>query len=295
MWLVAQLPYRLCMALGTALGWFFYSIGSRRKQIARINLAKCFPALTEREREQRLRQHFVSLGKSAIETALCWYAPEDTLRSLAHIEGREHLDHALAQGKGVMLLGAHFTHLEIGATLMTFHFPICAMYRPHTNPLLDKAQRQGRDRFTSAPVVERNDMRGMLRALKAGNVVWYAPDQDYGRQHSVFVPFFDISTATITATSRIAKISRAPVVPFFAQRRNDGKGYHLWIRPALSPTEFPSENVEADARHINALIEREILQQPADYLWVHRRFKTRPLGEQKFYGRRKKQTKPLAR
>ncbi|MCK4744150.1 MAG: LpxL/LpxP family Kdo(2)-lipid IV(A) lauroyl/palmitoleoyl acyltransferase [Sulfuriflexus sp.] len=288
MWLVAMLPYRVQMALGSLVGWFMHTFARERRTFATINLELCFPEQSAIQRKQLLRKHFDALGKGMIETAIAWWTPASRLKKLHSIKGLEHLDAALGKGKGVILLGAHFTTLEIGARLLALHRSYTAMYREHNNPLFDAIMRQRRESYF-AGTHERKDVRGTLRSLKANKAVWYAADQDYGRAHSVFAPFFGVPAALITATARLAKLSGAPVVPFFQTRREDGSGYDLHLLPPLE--NFPSDDDVADATAINHVIEEEIRQQPSQYLWVHRRFKTRPEGMQRPYPPRKRRVR----
>ena len=216
---------------------------------------------------------------------MSWWATEKQLQKLVSIDGLQHLQDALQGGKGVILLSAHFTTLEIGGRLLALHAPFHVMYRKHKNPVIEQVMRKARIRnFEKA--IPRKDLRTLLQSLKQNLPVWYAPDQDYGAKHSIFAPFFGIPAASITATSRIARMSGAAIVPFFQTRLPDNKGYRLTLYPALQ--DFPGEDIEQDTRRINQLIETAIREQPAQYLWVHRRFKTRPPGEAKFYKPRRK-------
>jgi len=286
--IIALLPFRLQMGLGSLLGWLMYTVLPERRVYATINLQLCFPEYSVHERKKLLKQHFDALGKGVIESAIAWWTPASRLRKLHSINGLEHLDAAIAEGRGVILLGAHFTTLEIGIRLLALHRNYDLMYRRHNNPLFDAVMRNGREGYMDT-THERKDVRSTLRSLKAGKAIWYAPDQDYGRRHSVFAPFFGVPAALITATSRIAKLNDSPVVPFFQKRRDDGSGYDLHILPALE--DFPTGDDVADATTINAVIETEIRNQPAQYLWVHRRFKTRPEGMQRPYPKRKRRNR----
>jgi KDO2-lipid IV(A) lauroyltransferase len=216
-----------------------------------------------------------------VETALSWWGSDRRLKPLAAITGLEHLEAALRQGRGAILLSAHFTTLEIGGRLLALHAPFHVLYRDHRNPVIEALQRHARRRrFEKA--IPRGDLRGMLASLKQNRPVWYAPDQDFGRDNSVFVPFFGVPAATLTATSRLARLSGAPVVPFFPRRLPGARGYELTLLPALE--NFPGVDIEQDARRLTGLVEACIRQQPEQYLWVHRRFKTRPPGEPPVYG-----------
>lgn len=280
MWLLAQAPFRLQTAIGSGLGWCMWIVARRRRHIAAINLKLCFPERDAASRQRLLKAHFRSLGMGAVETAMSWWTPARRLRGLVSIQGLEHLHAALQQGKGVILLSGHFTSLEIGGRLLSLHAPFHVLYRVHKNPLFEAVMRRAREAHYDK-AIPREDMRAMLRSLRDNMPVWYAPDQDYGRSKSVFAPFFGTPAATITATSRLAKSSGAAVVPFFQRRREDGSGYVLCIYPALN--NFPSADVQADARRINELIEEQVLAMPEQYLWVHRRFKTRPEGDATLY------------
>jgi len=254
----------------------------RRRHIAQVNLALCFPHWSDDQRQRVLEQHFESLGMAAVETALCWWAPERKLRALIReIEGEHHLEQALERGRGALLLSAHFTHLEIGSTLLALHRPIGAVYRPHQDPIFGHAMRRSRERHGAA--IPREDTRAMLRLLRRNQPLWYAPDQNYNGPHRVFAPFFGVPAATNAATSGLAKISRAPVIPFYQERLPEGAGYRLVFLPALN--DFPSDDVLADATRINRALEELVQRQVADYLWVHRRFKTRPEGAADVYSR----------
>lgn len=279
-WLAARLPFPVQMALGRVLGRLAYWLMPGRRRVARTNLGLCFPELDTAARRSLLREHFRSLGIGVIETAMSWWTPTRNLRRLARIEGLEHLHAALDAGRGVILLSAHFTTLEIGGRLLSLHAPFHVLYRRHKNAAFEAVMQRARERhFEKA--IPRDDMRDMLRSLKANMPVWYAPDQNYGAEHSVFVSFFGIPAATITATARLARISGARVVPFFQERLPGSKGYRLRLYPALE--NFPTDDETADTQRVNDLIEAEIRRMPAQYLWAHRRFKTRPPGTAPVY------------
>ena len=254
---------------------------ARRRRIAQANLAYCFPDLSEGELSTLLEGHFRSLGFGLIEVALAWYADPATLEELVRVDGREHLEAALARGRGALLLAGHFTTLEIGASRLGIDAPVDGVYRPHTDPSMERASRHGRQRF-GGRLLDRADVRGMLRRLRANRAVWYAPDQDLGLRHGVFAPFFGRPAATLTATSRIARASGAPVLPFRVEREAGGRAWRVVIDPAIP--DFPGDDPHVDAARINKIIERWARASPEQYLWVHRRFKTRPPGEADLYG-----------
>ena len=277
-----MLPYRWQLGLGTLLGKLMYLAIPRRRHIAETNIRLCFPELSTQETDRMVKACFHSSGISVLETGLCWWGSEKKLRPLCHIEGLEHLETAQQQGKGVILFSAHFTCLEIGGRLLAQHTPFYVMYKYHRNPLFETVMKDGRERrFLGA--IERSDVRTMLKTLKQGQACWYALDQDFGTINAVFAPFFDIPAATLTSTSRIAKMTDAAVVPFFVRRLENGSGYQLTLLPALD--NFPSGDNQTDATRTNALIETEVRKAPSQYLWMHRRFKSRPEGEEDVYRR----------
>ncbi|TXH97633.1 MAG: lipid A biosynthesis lauroyl acyltransferase [Pseudomonas sp.] len=286
LWLVVQLPYRVLLVLGRGLGVLMYRVAGERRYIAERNLELCFPNLNAAEREQLLKANFAALGIGFFETAMGWWWAKSRLARLGHIEGLEHLQQIQQQGQGVILMALHFTTLELGAALLGQVQTIDGMYRQHKNPLFDFIQRRGRERHNAdATAIERDDIRAMLRVLRAGRAIWYAPDQDYGPKQSIFVPLFGIPAATVTATSKFARLGKARVVPFTQERLADGSGYRLVIHPPLA--DFPGASEEADCRRINQWIEEAVRRNPEQYLWVHRRFKTRPVGEPRLYRKRK--------
>ena len=271
--LAIYLPYPLQLSLGRGLGWLLRQLARRRWRITLVNLERCFPELGVQERERLARRHFDSLGMAFIEIGMCWWASGERLKELAHIEGVENLNAARAEGKGVILLSAHFTTLEIGGRLLGLCTDFHLMYRPNQNALIEEVMRRSRERHFDR-AIPRNDVRLMLRSLKEGKPVWYAPDQGYRGKNSEMVPFFGIPAPTNTATSRLARASGAPVVPFFVERLPDTQGYALVLEPALE--NFPTDDPAADALRINKLLEERIRRVPEQYLWSHDRFKIVP-------------------
>lgn len=281
LWSIGRLPYRLAIRLGEGLGLLMYPFARRRRRIASINLKLCFPERSEAERRALLRRNFRYTGRTLVEMALSWWGREERLRGLRQVHHLEHLQDALARGRGVIMIGAHFTALEIAGRLLAMEVPFDSIYRPNDNAVFEYFTHKYRERHYGR-AIPRDDVRGLIRSLKAGRVLWYPPDQDYGRRHSVFAPFFGIPAATITTTSRLAEISGAPVVPIFFYGRDDASGYDLVFEPPLQG--FPSGDPVADATTLNRCFEAAIRRAPAQYLWVHRRFKTRPdRREPRFY------------
>lgn len=257
-----------------------YLSSRRRRHIAAINLKLCFPELDENQRAHLLKKHFSSLGMGLVETAMSWWTSDARMRKLAHIEGLGHLEQALRHGKGVILLSAHFTHLEIGTHLLAIHTRFHAMYKAHKNSLFDTVMKRARETRCEIAIPS-DDVRGMLNSLKQNIPVWYASDQNYGLKHNVFVPFFGIPAATNPAPVRLARLSGAPIIPFMIQRRDDRRDYLLTLLPAMEG--IPGDDVQHDMLRISQLIETQVRKAPEQYLWVHRRFKDRPPGEANFY------------
>lgn len=272
--LVALLPYRLQMACGRGLGRLMYRVMGRRRRVAETNLKLCFPALSDAERRAVLRGHFRSLGVTAVEHGLAWWSTDQQIRSLVEFRGIEHLRQALARGRGVILLTGHFACQEIAGRVVALHFPLTAgLYRPSRNPLIDALLKQARRR--SAPLlIPKDNMRAMIRALRQGYMVYYAPDQSHRRAYSALVPFFGEPAMTNVALGDIARLGRAAIVPFLPVRRADGSGYVLHILPELAG--ITGADPEAEGARINALLEAHILAAPEQYYWIHRRFKGRP-------------------
>lgn len=278
--LCVYLPYRVQMAMGRCLGRAAMPFASHRRHITKVNLQLCFSNLSEPQRKVLLTECFESAGMAIFESAIACWMPKKRLVKLFHFEGQNHLTQALSKGKGALILTAHFTTLDLGGRILSLYTPFNVVYRKHKNPVFDWLLRKGREKHVYGTVT-RNDVRGFLKSFKKNIPIFYAPDQDYGRRHSVFVPFFGVMAATITATSRIAKIAQTAVLPYVVSRRSDNKGYIATLYPPLE--NFPTDDFYQDALQVNQLIERAINTNPEQYLWQHRRFKTRPLGEDSLY------------
>ncbi len=279
-WCLTRLPHRGRLAVGRQIGRLAYPFASRRRTIADINLKHCFPELNDTERNHLLRRHFESLGMGLLESLSAWWLPDAALKPLEHIEGFEHLPAALESGKGVILLSAHFTSLEIGLRFLTMHTAIHGVYHPHKNPLIEYFMKKNRE-SRAEKAIPRYAVRDMLRSLKQNKALWFATDQNFGHKHSVFANFFGIPAATNTAVSRLAKITGAKVVPFFMLRSENNQGYKIILQAALE--DFPSGDYVQDMSRINQMIEEQVKKAPEQYLWVHRRFKDRPKGLAKLY------------
>ncbi len=276
----AAMPLSVQFAIGNLLGRAFYVIARRRRHIAATNIALCFPELGQRERTDLLKAAFRSTGISAMETAIAWFNPIERYRSRVIVEGIEHLQDAQRRGRGVLLIGAHFSTLDLAGALLSLFTEVDVMYRRTKNPVFERSMVQGRKRHFDG-VIERSDTRTILRRIKNNRTIWYAADQDYGRKHSVFAPFFGQCAATITAASRLAKLNGSAALFLSHFRDEKSRTWSLHITPILE--DFPSQDEREDAMRINNLIEREIRRHPEQYLWMHRRFKTRPDGQHRPY------------
>lgn len=286
MWLGSRLPIRVQWQLGRWLGLLAWKLARSRREITETNIRLCFPELSAREQAALVRKSFIANGIGVMELGLAWFRDPDDLADITRVHGLEHYRRALAEGKGVLLLGGHYSTLDLGGSLITRYIEADVMQRDHNNPLMNAVMTRARERRYGT-VLSSRDLRGLLRCLRQGRTVWYATDQDYGRKDIVFAPFFGIPAGTITATARIAARSGCRVVPFSHFRREDQPGYDIYFQPALE--NFPSGDDLADATRTNRIIEQEIRKAPDQYLWMHRRFKTRPeRSDPGFYPPRKK-------
>lgn len=268
--LVNLLPLRAQLAIGRATGRLAYAFSRRDRRIARINIDLCLPELDPRQRHKLLRDHFASLGCALFETGIVWWASDARLKRLIQFEGTQHLQAALAQGRGALMLSAHFTTLEMGARGLTLLGPTSVMYLTPGNALIAELSRRGRTRHTVQAVAS-DQIRDLLQNLKNNLPVWYAPDQRFTDKNSELVPFFGQPAASNVATSRLAKISRAPVLPYFPERRADNRGYVIRIHPPFD--NFPSNDAIADTRRFHELIEAQVRRHPEQYLWAYKRFR----------------------
>jgi KDO2-lipid IV(A) lauroyltransferase len=264
------LPFSVLMLLGRGVGSVLPLLPLSFVRIARRNLELCFPEKSASERAAILRAHFRSVSIGLFETAMSWWSSDERIRGLGTLDGQEHLDAALARGKGVILLSAHFTTLEIGARSLTARGPTNVMYRPTSNLVLERFLSINRSRHAKR-AIPRDDVRTLISALKRNEAVWYAPDQAYRKKGAEMVPFFGIPAASNTATSRLARMTGAAVLPYFVKRLPGSKGYRMTIMPPLE--NFPSDDPVRDAQRFNELIEAHARKVPEQYLWIHRRFK----------------------
>ncbi|MDO9319536.1 MAG: LpxL/LpxP family Kdo(2)-lipid IV(A) lauroyl/palmitoleoyl acyltransferase [Gammaproteobacteria bacterium] len=275
-WLAAQLPFPVQIRIGQGMGWLSYRFARERRRICRTNIALCFPELDAQAQARLVRETFISNGIGVMEVAMAWCRSPEVFRKRVTVSGLENLQAAARDGKGILLVCAHFTTLEFAGSLLSLFHKMDVTYRPHKNPLFETLMFRARQRLYGA-VIDRGDVRLALRSLQQGHTVWYAPDQDYGPRHSVFVDFFGVPAATITATGRFASFNKSAVIFFSHYRNAENSGYHLDFSAPLQ--DYPSGDDTADAIRINGVIEAAIRQHPEQYLWLHKRFKTQAEGK----------------
>ena len=278
--LICLLPHTLSMSIGRLIGRAVHAIGGTRRAIVRRNIELCFPNLTAGERDALTKNHFLALGMSIIEMGLGRWGSDRLHMRLGHIDGMEHIDAAMKAGKGIILLSAHFTTLEIMGRVLEQEGPtFSAVYRKSRSAFITELQRTGRER-SADETIEKRDIKKMIRRLRQGGVVWYAPDQSYDRKGAEVIDFFGVPSMHTTATSVLARLGKAVTLPFFPQRLADGR-YKFQILPPLE--DFPSGDDAEDTRKFVSVLEEHIRCCPEQYLWVHRKFKNLPDGYPDLY------------
>jgi KDO2-lipid IV(A) lauroyltransferase len=280
--LLALLPYGAMVRVGRGLGVILRHLPLGFTQTARRNIELCLPELSAAERERLVKEHFASLGIALLEFPFAWYSPPERLAKLVRLEGTEHLEAALAGGRGAMVLTAHFISLEIAGWALAHVAKIGYLYRPPKNEVIAWAFERYRVRWGGRGI-PRDDIRGFIGALKKNECVWYAPDQSYRKKGAEMVPFFGIPAASNTLTSRLARVTGAPVLPYFFRRLPGNQGYLGVIHPPLD--HFPSDSAVADTARFYRLIEAQVRLVPEQYLWIHRRFKGLSPDYPDYYGR----------
>lgn len=278
--LICTLPHRARMAFGRFLGRLAHRFGAERRAIVRRNIELCFPKLTIAERNKLAREHFEALGMSAIEMGMCRWASDEEIGELCSIENIEYLTDLLQAGRGVIVLSAHFTTIEvIGRAFGPAGIKFAAVYRRNRSPFVTEFLRSSRER-SGATTIEKRDIKQMVRWLRDGDAVWYAPDQSYKRKGAIVVPFFGIATMHTTATATLARLGKAAVVPFFPQRLADGR-YNVKIGKPFE--NFPSDDPVADVMQYIRVLEEHIRECPEQYYWIHRKFKDLPPEYDDYY------------
>lgn len=281
--LLALLPMPVIALLGVALGEIAYLLVHSRRHIATRNIDACFSSEPEAARRHMVHRHFRLLGQASLATAIGWFAGRARMRRIVRLRGREYLDQARAEGRNIILLAPHFMSVEIcGIGLAAHGYKLIDIYRRYRNEMFDLIAYKQRIRFGGVAIeMYQEGMKATLREIKAGGILYYLPDQDSGPRNAVFAPFFGVSAATISVMGRLAKITDAVVIPCVPRMRTWGRGFELEILPPLE--NYPVGDDLADAMRMNQVIEEMVRQMPAQYFWVHGRFKTRPPGEPNFY------------
>ncbi|HEX4853118.1 lysophospholipid acyltransferase family protein [Arenimonas sp.] len=277
---VARLPQPMLLALGRALAWLAWPLLGSRRRIARINTGLCFPELPSQERRRLADASVANTVIGALELLRAWHAPAKSLDGLARIEGLEHLREALARGQGVLLMCGHFTHTELAVRLLSQALgrPVRVVVRRHNNACLERWFDQARA-AVFGPTIGKKDVRGLLRALSTGEPVVYSADQNFTYQNA-FVPFFGVPASTLTATPALVQRANAVLLPFWYRREADGR-YAIRIEPTWAG--WPAGDPARDAARYMQELETVVREAPEQYLWAHRRFKTRPPGEAPVY------------
>ncbi len=280
LWLICKLPHRAALAVGRVLGRLALRLAGSRRAVVRRNLELCFPELSTTERDELTRQHFEALGMSLIEMGIGRWASDEELTTLMALEGVEHLEAAVAEQRGIILLSAHFTTLEASGRVLAQHCPpFDAVYRRNRSEFITELLRHGRE-LSADGTIEKRDIRQMVRSLKNARPVWYAPDQSYDRKGAEVIEFFGVPCMHTTATSTLARLGNAIVLPYFPRRNPDGK-YSLCVLPPL--TSIPSGDLVADTNEYIRVLEDHVRTCPEQYFWIHKKFKNLPEGYPDYY------------
>ena len=280
MWLLHFLPLALLARAGEALGILLYIVGFERRRVCLLNLARCIPELAASERLALARRHFRAVGRSLLERGILWWAPRSRIVQMVRLAGFEHL--RALERQPVILLAPHFVALDVGFARLACEIDVASIYANQKSAVMNRMLLAGRTRFGRQRLFSRQEgVRPALAELTEGVPFYYLPDQDYGPRDALFVPFFGVPAATITGLSRLARLAGARVVPCITRMLPGGEGYELTCYPAWK--DFPTEDVAADTRRMNAFVEERVREMPEQYFWTHKRFKTRPAGEAKWY------------
>jgi KDO2-lipid IV(A) lauroyltransferase len=279
MYVVHFLPLRAVAAIGNVVGMVMFWLIPERRNVTRINLEKCFPGLDESAREKLARAHFRAFCRSFIERGILWWAPRERVERMVKLEGVENIERE--KGRGIVIFAPHFVGLDATLSRLSCDFPVAMMFSRQKDRLFDSLLYRGRTRFGGRMYPRQAGIKEGLREIESGTLYYYLPDLDYGRNRSVFVPFFGVPAATVTGLSYIARETQAAIVPCVTRMLPAGGGYVARLYPAWR--DFPSGDDVADTRRMLAFIEERVLETPEQYFWLHKRFKTRPEGEARFY------------
>jgi KDO2-lipid IV(A) lauroyltransferase len=277
MWLVHSLPLGMQARIGSFIGAMLYWLIPERRKVTRINLEKCFPRMDPAERERLARAHFRAFSRAFIEQGILWWSPKGRIETLVRLEGQEHLE---AKGKAIVF-APHFVGFEATLARLALDYPVAMMYSRQKDPRFEARLVAGRTRFGAVMYPRQGGIRRGIEIINSGTLYYYLPDLDFGPKRSVFVPFFGVPAATVTGLAYIARTTGAAVVPCVTRMLPGGGGYVARLYPAWR--DFPSGDDHADARRMMAFIEERVLEMPEQYFWLHKRFKTRPPGQERFY------------
>jgi len=280
LWLVHFLPFRVIVAIGNGVGSLLYLLAAERRKVGTINLKLCFPDLSDEVRKKLLRDHFKMFGRGLIERSILWWASAERISRLIRVEGVEHFD--AIKDKSAILLTPHFVGMDVGGSWIAQHTDTVCMYANQKNRYLTELILEKRIRFGKQLLYSRQQgLRPILKGMRAGMPFIYPPDQDQTVKDGAFIPFFGVPAATMTSVPRIAQMTGAKVLASITRLLPGGEGYVLTFYPAWE--NYPSGDDIADTRRMNEFIEQRVLEMPEQYFWLHKRFKTRPEGEKKFY------------
>ncbi|MBI1394380.1 MAG: lipid A biosynthesis acyltransferase [Betaproteobacteria bacterium] len=278
LWLLHWLPLAWLAPIGSATGMLLFALSRERRHVTRTNLALCFPDWSPERRERVVRAHFRRFGRALLESSIAWFGTPERLRRIVRLEDWHNVP---ADGRFVLLV-PHFVALDLEGIRLSLEYRGLAVYAHQKNRYFDEFLVRVRSRFNGTRMVARQEgVKAILRGFRDGFSIQLSPDMDLGARDSIFVPFFGVNAATVTALSRIARLVKAPVVPAVIRQLDGGRGYVIRAYPAWD--NYPGENVEADTRRMNAFIEEVVAEMPEQYLWLHKRFKTRPDGEPRIY------------
>lgn len=280
LWLAHFLPFRILVWLGNMLGLLLYFLAAERRKVATINLRLCFPKMSEQARADLVRRNFMAFGRSFLERSILWWSSNERILSLIHVEGREHFN--AVQGKPYIGLLPHFVGLDVAGAWLSMHTRGVSVYSNQKNAYLNKLLIEKRTRFGDQRIFSRQQgLRPIVKAMREGYPLLYLPDQDFAARDAMFIPFFGVPASTLTSVSRLAQMTGSRLLPCIPRVLPDGQGYEIRFYPAWE--NYPTDNPEADARRVNEFIEQRVLEMPEQYFWLHKRFKTRPEGEERFY------------
>jgi KDO2-lipid IV(A) lauroyltransferase len=279
-WLLHWLPLSLLAAIGRGAGLILYALARERRRVVLTNLRLCFPELGDDERRRLARCHFAAFARALLEHGILWWGSREQVMRMVRVEGREHL--AATQGRPVIWLAPHFVGLDMGGSRLITEWQGVSVYSHQKDPVFDRVLLHGRTRFVKPVLFSRQDgIRPVVKAIRTGLPFYYLPDMDFGERDSIFVPFFGVQAATITGLARMAQLARAVVQPVVTTQLPGGAGYVMRFYPGWE--NFPTGDLVADTRRMNEFIEARVREMPEQYFWLHKRFKTRPPGEGKFY------------